>query len=163
MIYNVLDVCRYIINYSNEKGYEISNLKLQKLLYFVQGCFLIEKNEPCFNDPIEAWEFGPVVSEAYQEYKMYGASNIPPITKYFHIDKENWLNSGYVKYQDNVISNEDKKIIEQVVDSLSSATALDLVRTTHEQTPWKDAYVAGKNSIISLDDIKKYFKKYEKH
>ena len=36
-MYNVLDVCRHVINYSNEKDYGISNLKLQKILYFIQA------------------------------------------------------------------------------------------------------------------------------
>lgn len=53
-MYNVLDVCRYVINYSNDKDYDISNLKLQKLLYFIQAYFLINKNETCFNETIEA-------------------------------------------------------------------------------------------------------------
>ena len=38
--YDVLDIARYIINKCNEKGIIISNLKLQKLLYFVQGYML---------------------------------------------------------------------------------------------------------------------------
>ena len=38
-LYNVLDISRYIINYSNQQGYGISNLKLQKILYFVQAYF----------------------------------------------------------------------------------------------------------------------------
>lgn len=41
----VLDFCRFIINYSNEQEYDISNLKLQKLLYFVQAYFLISIHE----------------------------------------------------------------------------------------------------------------------
>lgn len=64
-MYNVLDVCRYVINYSNDKDYDISNLKLQKLLYFIQAYFLINKNETCFNETIEAWDFGPVIPKAY--------------------------------------------------------------------------------------------------
>ena len=50
---NVLDVCRYIINYSNKKDYVISNLKLQKILYFTQAFFLMNKEngEPCFTEP----------------------------------------------------------------------------------------------------------------
>jgi len=35
MSYKVLDVCRHVINYSNEHDYGISNLKLQKVLYFI--------------------------------------------------------------------------------------------------------------------------------
>lgn len=51
-MYGVLDVCRYIINYSNRKDYGVSNLKLQKLLYFIQAYFLINssENKPCFSE-----------------------------------------------------------------------------------------------------------------
>lgn len=38
--YDVLEVSRHIINYSNRMRYGVSNLKLQKLLYFVQAYFL---------------------------------------------------------------------------------------------------------------------------
>lgn len=55
-MYNVLEICSYIINYSNEKEYDISNLKLQKLLYFIQIYFLINNDEPCFEEKIEAWD-----------------------------------------------------------------------------------------------------------
>lgn len=70
MLYDVLDISRHIINYSDEKDYGVSNLKLQKLLYFVQAYFMLEKKDhaPCFHEKIEAWDFGPVVPEAYQEW-----------------------------------------------------------------------------------------------
>lgn len=54
MSYKVLDVCRYVIDYSNEKEYGISNLKLQKILYFIQAYFLIKQpSRCCFDDRIE--------------------------------------------------------------------------------------------------------------
>ena len=79
MTYKVLDIARYIINYSNEQQYGISNLKLQKLLYFVQAEFLAftEKKQPCFQEEIEAWGFGPVVPGVYKEFRQYGSSNSP--------------------------------------------------------------------------------------
>ena len=56
MSYKVLDVCKYVIDYSNEKEYGISNLKLQKILYFIQAYFLIKQpSRCCFDDKIEAW------------------------------------------------------------------------------------------------------------
>lgn len=48
MNYDVLDISRYIISYSNKMDYGISNLKLQKVLYFVQAYFLIQTGHPCF-------------------------------------------------------------------------------------------------------------------
>ena len=49
----------------------ISNLKLQKLLYYAQGCTLALKNAPLFDDPIVAWQHGPVVESIYHKYKSY--------------------------------------------------------------------------------------------
>lgn len=93
MGYDVLEVCRHVINYSNEKEYGISNLKLQKVLYFIQAYFLIDKtkNAPCFDDKIEAWNFGPVVPAAYHEYKQYGSGDIPTIESYILFDTDNIL------------------------------------------------------------------------
>ena len=56
---DTLNVARYIINYSNQEKYGISNLRLQKLLYFVQAYYLISSGNPCFDDRIEAWGFRP--------------------------------------------------------------------------------------------------------
>lgn len=60
--YNVIDVSSYIINYSNQINHPINNLKLQKLLYYVQAATLVETGRKCFNSKIIAWQFGPVVS-----------------------------------------------------------------------------------------------------
>ena len=76
-MYNVLDVARYIIWYCKKKGYSISNLKLQKILYFVQAEFLVSVGSPCFAEEIEAWDFGPVVPEVYHEFKIFGSADIP--------------------------------------------------------------------------------------
>ena len=100
MTYNVLDICRHIINYSDEKDYGVSNLKLQKLLYFVQAYFMLEKKDhtPCFHEKIEAWDFGPVVPEAYQEWAKYGSCDIPLIESYMVIDQDNIWNSKNLSY-----------------------------------------------------------------
>ena len=57
-IYNALDIARYIINYSIDNSYPVSNLKLQKLLYYVQANFLVNKNKQCFYQEILNWDYG---------------------------------------------------------------------------------------------------------
>ena len=159
MGYNVLDVCRYVINYSNKHDYGISNLKLQKVLYFIQAYFLTNKKShtPCFNEKIEAWDFGPVVPEAYHEYKQYGSGDIPTLKSYILFDNENIWNSKRVLCNDDVITNEDKNLIDKVVDKFSDYSATDLVSLTHRQSPWIDVYVPHQNNEITLDAIRKYF------
>ena len=76
--YSAIDVSTYIINYSCDINSPVSNLKLQKLLYYVQAALLVETGKKkCFESKIVAWEFGPVVVESYQHYKEYGRNNIP--------------------------------------------------------------------------------------
>lgn len=152
----VLDVARYIINYSNEKDYGVSNLKLQKLLYLVQAYFLLNRNGVCFKEEIQAWDFGPVVPEAYHEFKRFGSGDIPPIKAYFEMD------SGYSsvcqrEYQEDVISSKDRELIARVVDNFKDYSATDLVRLTHHQAPWSDAYCPGENREIDPDAIQRYF------
>lgn len=156
-MYNVLDVCRHVINYSNNQDYGISNLKLQKVLYFIQAYFLISTPEACFAEQIEAWDFGPVVPEAYHEYKQYGSGDIPYITSYIQFDEEDIWNSASIDFSDNIISDDDKKLIDMVVDKFSEYSATDLVTLTHRQAPWKDAYVRGMNNAIKNESIKEYF------
>ena len=157
MIYKVLDVSRHVINYSNEKEYGISNLKLQKILYFIQAFFLVSTSEQCFEEKIEAWDFGPVVPEAYREYKQFGSGDIPSISYIIDFDGEDIWESKVIKYKDNVISEPDKQKIESVVDKFADYSATDLVSITHAQTPWKAAYKKGQNNEITIDSIKGFF------
>ena len=157
MAYNVSDVCRHVINYSNNKDYGISNLKLQKVLYFIQAYFLISTNKQCFKEKIEAWDFGPVVPEAYREYKQFGSGDIPTISFVVDFDKDNIWNSKVQQYEDDVIASVDKVMIEAVVDKFADYSATDLVSITHRQAPWKNAYQQGRNNEITLEAIKEYF------
>lgn len=158
-MYNVLDICRYIINYSDDKGYGISNLKLQKVLYFIQAYFVsyTEKKEPCFDAKIEAWEFGPVVPAAYHEYKQYGSNDIPRIDMVLQINFDNILKSRMVPFDDSIISNADKEIIDGLIEKFADYSATTLVSITHNQSPWINAYNKGKNSIISIESIREYY------
>lgn len=146
-MYSALDVASYIIKYSNEKDYGVSNLKLQKLLYFVQAYFLIVLNIPCFYEKIEAWDFGPVVPEVYQSYKQFGGANIPCFENVCHD----------IVGDVSLIKQKDKKKIEKVVDKFKDYSATDLVRLTHGQAPWREAYEPWANNVITNESIKEYF------
>jgi uncharacterized phage-associated protein len=50
-------------------GRGITNLALQKLLYFAHALFLIERKRPLVSGYFEAWEYGPVHPTAYQAFK----------------------------------------------------------------------------------------------
>lgn len=157
-MYDVLDICRYIINYSNEKEYGVSNLKLQKLLYFVQAYYLCfsHSKERCFREDIEAWGSGPVVPSAYCEYAAYGCGSIPEIHSYFVYGTSLW-NTVRVPYSSEMIYKRDKAIIESVVDKFADYSSVDLMQLTQNQSPWKMAYRQGTGTVISDECIRRYF------
>lgn len=158
-MYDVLDVCRYIINYGNSKNYCISNLKLQKILYFVQAYFLsfTESKQPCFREEIEAWDFGPVVPEAYREYKRFGSSTIYLNSRYGISESvQVWYGSSKTAKRVE-ISEEDKEIINKVVDRFAHLAVSYLVSVTHAQDPWKNVYYPYRKAIITKESIREYF------
>lgn len=158
-MYNVLDISRYIINYSNNNNYIISNLKLQKLLYFIQVYFLIETKKPCFNETIEAWDFRPVIPVAYDEYKGYAGTHIPHIKQYIEYDKNNIWNTKRVDYNNNMILIDDKKLINAIVDKLENYTSTDLVTLTQNQKPWVNVYESDSHNEITNQSLYEYFSK----
>lgn len=138
------EVSKWFLAYNRmnetENGAEaISNLKLQKLLYYAQGCFLAITDRPLFEDKIVAWQHGPVVEAVYQTYKCYGASGID-----FTED-----------FDDSSFTEEEKNILIQVYDLFGQYSAWKLRNMTHEETPWQTTMP---NEEISLDSIKAYFK-----
>ena len=158
-MYAVMDIARYVINYCNKKEYDVTNLRLQKLLYFIQANFLVSKgiNFPCFEEEIEAWSFGPVIPEVYHEFKGCGNSQIPPIESYLVIDKKNFLNSIFRRYKDPFENDEDRALVDEMIEECSQFTAAQLVDITHNQKPWKAVYVRNMNNTITKTSIYEYF------
>lgn len=140
--YSALEIAEYIIGYARQQNYAISNLKLQKILYFLQAQFLVSFNLPCFVETIEAWDLGPVVRNVYNRYRRYGSANI-------------YLGSLNLE---NVISNREIQTIHLIVDRCSQYSANQLVDITHNQDPWRNAYYSG-NKIIYNKDIQHYFRR----
>ena len=144
--YSVVDVAGYVVEYCNEKDLSISNLRLQKLLYFVQAYFLVKSDgkRVAFNEDLEAWDFGPVVPCIYHQYKRFGSGQIP------------FNDKSYA----NIFSDEDRKIIEDVIEHFKEKSSIYIMELTHNQKPWKDTYEYAKLmgvGIISKESIREYF------
>lgn len=128
----------FVRNYKNEDTDQISNLKLQKLLYYCQGAFLALKDEKLFKDDILAWTHGPVIEKIYQEYKKFGSNGITEIPK-----------------DEVLIDKETTEILINTYNTFGKYSAWGLRNLTHNETPWKET---EQNDIITTDKIKKYFR-----
>ena len=146
-MYTATAVAKYVINRCNVRNSPITNLKLQKILYYIQGYFFKYLGEAAFDDDIESWRYGPVVPSVYYEYCSYVSSEI--LVNY-DLDDD---------VQEMYKNKNDCKIINRVVDACETFSAIALVNKTHQEAPWKDSYKEGARpaTIISPESVRNFF------
>lgn len=139
--YKVLNIAHYVVDKCTNENNPISNLQLQKILYFLQRDYLKNYKQPLFEEKIEAWVFGPVVPLVYYEYCGYGA---------LKIDKT---------YNDIEIEYDDKNFVDSIIEERREYNPWSLVSETHQEgSAWKRIYKNGEGNKqeISLDYMEKY-------
>lgn len=125
----------------------ITHLKLQKLLYYAQGVYLALENKKLFEEPLIAWDHGPVVKEVYDEYCVFGRNQIIiPYTE---------SNAEILERIEN--DEKVKNVLELVYNNFAIYTAWQLREMSHVKGgPWD---ITPKNQKIDEEKIKEYFKK----
>lgn len=142
---SALDISKYIIHQYWKNGTTITNLKLQKILYYVQGYVSKFCNEPAFPEPIYSWPYGPVVPEVYYKYNENQARAIPEPEMQEFEQAQDRLN------RDKVIQS----FINKVIDKTYDYSASNLVGMTHNEAPWKDT---EESKEIEYPKIARYFR-----
>ena len=135
----------------------MTNLRLQKVLYFLQGFTFQRYDLPLFPDRIEAWTYGPVVPDVYAHFASFGGETIPryrgaeQITPCVQLDKYD--------------SAQEKQTLPEFIDSclelLSQYTTSQLVAKSHEsRSPWALIWSGGDGKFqeIPLPSIRFYFR-----
>ncbi len=125
--YDVNLVADYIITQLNsDEIFSLINLKLQKLLYYIQGWSLGISNEKFLNCSFEAWVHGPVCRQLYDRFKttknLY--SIITPDDRIF-TDKDL-----------DFICKEDKEFINYILENYAGFSGAELESMTHAEKPW---------------------------
>lgn len=74
-MYDAVELAKYIVSKCIKDEHPISNLQLQKILYYIQKRF-VDEGTRTFSDEIEAWRFGPVVPNVYYFFCDSGSMSI---------------------------------------------------------------------------------------
>ena len=138
-MYSAIELSKHIVTKCTTDNYPISNLQLQKILYYIQKYYLV-RNSIAFSDNIEAWQFGPVVPNVYYRFCGFGAM---PITN---------------TYDDTNISFEDAQIIDAIVEEKRALDPWVMVEETHKKKgAWDQIYRngLGNRDVIPCELIKK--------
>lgn len=152
-------VCNYLINKGISNDRPLSNISLQKLLYFAQGVYLANREDKVlFEEDFYAWKFGPVIESVYQEFKVFGNNAITPNNGGTNFE------SKYLSFY-NQLSKDHKDCLDVTYSAFGKFSPFELVSLTHlKDSPWHQVYQIGVNKIIDKELIKEFFlKKYVKN
>jgi uncharacterized phage-associated protein len=121
-------------------------LRLQKLLYYIQGWSLARLGEAAFADAIQAWKHGPVVPTVYDAFKSHGAEPIP---------------STFCGPVD--IDEQFQSFIASVWEDYKSFSAIELRQMTHSEPPYIAAWAKRArhdwcDQEITIDSIRDHFR-----
>ena len=132
-----IDVAKYILCIANTNGDLITNLKLQKLLYYAQAWYMVNfDGQKLFDDDIEAWQFGPVIKSIYNLFKDFGREPI------LLSDEE---------CNDYNLSETQKSYLAEFCETFLRYSATELVGMTHNEKKKKKAYEQANNTVIDTD------------
>lgn len=142
-LFSVSEKMLGVIAYVFEKLEEVTPLMLQKLLYFIQGIYSAIYRKPIFAEDCRAWIHGPVYPEVYDLFRDF---------KYNPIDDARF---AVVEGTIDALTNEEKKVIDLVVNTFGVYGGKMLERITHNEDPWKEARKGYGDSIPSSELLTK--------
>lgn len=132
-----LAVANFVIEVAKKKGNPVTNLKLQKILFFLQGYFLSNYGAPLIDGSFSKWRYGPVEEKVYQSFKNYGATPINSEFKEASIDRGiiyvNPVRMNITELSDNLMSE-----LKELVEKLINIEPWELVDITHRHSSWKN-------------------------
>lgn len=149
-MYSANDITDYVIlKLTQEDTPSLINLKLQKLLYYIQAWHLGIYGKPFLQGEFQAWAHGPVHVETYNRFKE--SKNL-----YSFILASDIIN------QTPTIKDKDKEYINWILENYAPYSGVQLERMTHVEDPW---CIARKGigqydkctNVISEESMIKYY------
>jgi uncharacterized phage-associated protein len=151
-------VANAVLSVANEYGFKVTQLSLQKIIYFVHGKYLTENGKPLVDGAFEAWKYGPVHPLIYKSFKRSGSD---PIN--YRADIEDLL-SGKISVVDEPVDRDIRLFIREAAVRYLKMSPGQLIDLSHApKSPWDKVTQTGNGerrygARISNDDIKSLFR-----
>jgi uncharacterized phage-associated protein len=151
------NISDYFLSLANEVQDFVSNMKLQKLVYYAQAWHLGYGLGNLFDDDFQAWIHGPVIPALYDDYKIFGPK---PIIK-------ETLTDGSFDRIHKMFPRETQELLTDVIDEYFGMGAFDLENLTHREQPWIKARAGlgedvPSNNIIQKEWMIEYYSQFVK-
>ena len=114
-------VADLIVGFCIDHGDLVTNLRLQKLLFFAQAWHLALRDKPLFQERFQAWVHGPVQPDVYARFSHFGSSPIEGISSVWIVPKE------------------VERHIADVFEAYGSFSSYELELIACDDEPWREA------------------------
>ena len=139
-MYQGIEIADYILNYAEQCNYQITNLRLQKILYYIQLNFLKQYDHVIFEDDILAMRHGPCIQSVYDRYHIWGRHSI--------------IKRDHDAFQ---LKEKEEVLIKRVVDACMLLPEYELAdRSQKENGPWYQTFFVNREEVIPVECMRKY-------
>lgn len=136
-----------ILDRADQAGHSITNMALQKILYFGHGWYLALHDRPLINLRFEAWDHGPVIPIIYHQFKSFGDRGIA--ARSTMIDFE----TGVDRVVSGGVSEAISGHIETIVEFYAPKSGPTLSHLSHEVGgPWHSIRAGRDRQSLHIPD-----------
>ncbi|MDR2214609.1 MAG: DUF4065 domain-containing protein [Nevskiaceae bacterium] len=131
---------------------DVTPMKLQKLLWFLNGWHLAIYAKPAVFEPFEAWKYGPVVASLYHSTKKYGGNRVSEYIPM--LDEQSGTFKAFVP---SASATGFRDTLDLTWEKYIGSSAIKLSAMTHMSgSPWAIARERGEPTISNAT-IQEYF------
>ena len=157
MPFSATAIANELIDRASDSHSALTQINIQKLVYFAHGWHLAWRGEPLILDSIEAWQYGPVVRSLYNQFKRFGSNRITDKAVEFTIDASGRPLMALSCLDDSANGQYAKSVVGAIWKQYGLLKPFQLVELTHASgSPWDKAWKA-KQPLISNEEIRAYF------
>lgn len=162
MRYDVRGVANFVLDLAEKDGLSVTNLTINKVVFFLHAYFLVRFGRPLVSAKVEAWDYGPVFRELYREFKTFGDQ--PIVGRAHRINPEH----GRREICQCEFSEDEKRFLERLGRQYVKLSPGALVAMSHEKGgPWDQVWnhVTRVNASMSISDevIKGWYQSAARH
>ena len=131
MPYDVRIIANHVLNEAEARGLKVTNLSLNKILFFINGIYSAKIKMPLINEDAEAWEYGPVYREIYNQFKELGSGEIKRRAR-----KLDFHTGRLIDIKED-LPDADAGVINSWISTLLNIPTWQLVEISHSpEGPW---------------------------
>lgn len=159
MPYDPKAIANYFLAIANAQGQTLSPLKIQKLVYFANGCHLAIKDVPLINEQVEAWAYSPVIPSLYREFRRYGDQPVTEPATVLSYDSEDPFDSNACETVPTLDDRPadapfSRTLLDRIWEIYGDYSAIQLSNLTHQDgAPWHQVSMRYHGEIPRGTDI----------